>query len=335
MILVTGGTGLVGAHLLLHLLQLGKEVKATYRTTSNLKEVEKVFSYYSEASNSLFKKINWVEADLNDIPALEIAFQNVTQVYHCAALISFNPSDYELLRTVNVEGTKNIVNLCIAHQIKKLCYVSSIAAIGRTLDEQAATEETDWTTHHANVYALSKMDAELEVWRGSQENLPVVIVNPGVIIGPGFWDTGTGLLFQNAYKARKFYPPGGTAFVAVQDVVSLMTQLMDAAVKNEKFIAVAENLSYKEILDRLTKAFNRSGPKIQLKFWQLELFWRLDWLAVLLTNRDRRLTKNSVRSLRKTQRFNNSKSKEFLGRSYESLENIITLSCAKFIEENP
>lgn len=325
----------MGAHLLLHLLQTGKQVKATYRKTSNLKEVEKVFGYYSEGSHLMFKKIHWIEADLNDIPALEIAFKNVTHVYHCAALISFDPGDYELLRTVNIEGTKNIVNLCIAYQIEKLCYVSSIAAIGRTMDGQPATEETDWTPYRANGYALTKIDAELEVWRGAQENLPVTIVNPGVIIGPGFWDSGTGLLFQNAYKARKFYPPGGTAFVAVQDVVSIMAQLMDSSIKNEKFIVVAKNLSYKEILDKLTRAFNKPSPKIKLKFWLLEILWRLDWVADLLFRRGRGVTKNSVRSLRKVQWFDNSKSQDLLGHSYGSLEDIITFSCSKFIEENP
>src|SRR5690606_6511664 len=203
MVLVTGGTGLVGAHLLLRLLQSGVAVKAIHRKTSNLKEIEKIFGYYTENAPELFQKILWIEADLNDLPTLDEAFKGITHVYHCAGLISFDPNDYELLRTINTEGTKNIVNLCLAHNIQKICQVSSIAAIGRTLDGQAATEETDWTLEGANVYALSKMDSELEVWRGSQEGLAVVIVNPGVIIGPGFWDSGTGLLFQNGFKARK------------------------------------------------------------------------------------------------------------------------------------
>src|SRR5690606_22918184 len=132
MILVTGGTGLLGAHLLLHLLQSGATVKAIHREESNLKEVEGVFGFYTDQSRELLQKIIWVKADLNDLPALEIAFENVTHVYHCAALISFNPKDYDLLRAVNYEGTKNIVNLCIANGVKKLCYSSSIGAIGRT-----------------------------------------------------------------------------------------------------------------------------------------------------------------------------------------------------------
>src|SRR5690606_21677833 len=188
----------------------------------------------------------------------------------------------------------------------------------------------DWTLEGANVYALSKMDSELEVWRGSQEGLAVVILNPGVIIGPGFWDSGTGLLFQNGFKARKHYPPGGTGFVTVNDVTTLMVQMMNADITNEKFIAVAENLSYKDILTQLAQAFNRPGPHIPIKFWQLEVFWRVDKLVDMLTRRGRKLTKISVGSLRNRQLFSNDKTKEQLGHTYESLEDTIIFSCNKF-----
>ncbi|NNG11033.1 MAG: NAD-dependent epimerase/dehydratase family protein [Arenibacter sp.] len=335
MILVTGGTGLVGAHLLLQLLQSGAKVKALYRNESKLQLVHKVFGYYTDQQQELFLQIEWVKADLNDLPALELAFKGVTHVYHCAALISFDPADYEQLRTVNIEGTKNIVNLCIAHKVKKLCYTSSIATIGRTTDTREATEETDWTTQGANVYALTKMDAELEVWRASQESVDVVIINPGVIIGPGFWKTGTGILFKTAYKANKYYPPGGTGFVSVNDVVGIMTQLMQSSIFNERFIVVAKQLTYKEILDKLTSAFNKPAPTRPLKFWELEILWRLDWLRNLVMNNGRKLNKMSVQSLRKIQRYNTDKIKKQLGFSYESLDGAIKLSCEKFMEENP
>lgn len=335
MVLVTGGTGLVGAHLILRLLQSGVTVKAIHRNTSDLKEVEKVFGYYTEQAGEFFQKIHWVEADLNDLPALDEAFKDITHVYHCAGLISFDPNDYELLRSVNIEGTKNIVNLCLAHNIQKLCHVSSIAAIGRTLDGQAATEETDWILEGANVYALSKMDSELEVWRGSQEGLAIVIVNPGIIIGPGFWDSGTGLLFQNGFKARKHYPPGGTGFVTVHDVTSLMVQLMNSSVTHEKFIAVAENLTYKDILSRLAQEFNKPAPSIPIKFWQLEVFWRIDKLVSILSGRGRKLTKISVRSLRNRQFFNTDKTQDQLGYSFKSLDPVLSFSCKKFKEEYP
>lgn len=334
MILVTGGTGLVGAHLLLHLLQTGASVRAIHRKRSTLAEVEKVFGYYTPQSHELFQKISWVEADLNDLPALEIAFKNVTHVYHCAALISFDPNDYEQLRNVNIEGTKNIVNLCIAYGIKKLCHVSTIGAIGRTVDNQEATEETEWNSQQSNVYALTKMDAELEVWRGAQEGLAVVIVNPGVILGPGFWDTGTGTLFKTAFKALKYYPPGGTGFITVSDVVKIMTQLMESSITNEKFILVARQLSFKEILDKITQAFGKHGPTREIKFWQLEILWRLDWLRNIFWSSGRKLTKISVSSLRKNQKFNSEKIQEQLGYSFEALDSTIELSCQRFIEWN-
>ena len=140
MVLVTGGTGLVGSHLLLKLLEQGVKVRAIHRVESDLSRVEKIFSYYHRPSSKFLKKIEWVVADINTIPDLEKAFEGVSQVYHCAALISFNPNDYEQLHKVNVEGTANIVNLCISNNIEKLCYVSSIAAIGKSIDNHVATE---------------------------------------------------------------------------------------------------------------------------------------------------------------------------------------------------
>jgi len=183
MILVTGGTGLVGSHLLFSLVKAGTKVKAIYRNEDRILLTKKVFGYYSEEAESLFSTIDWVKCDLNDIPTLEIVFNGVTHVYHCAALISFDPNDAKELYKTNVIGTLNIVNLCIANGIKKLCHVSSIATIGNTTDGAPANETTEFNEALANVYALSKHQAEMEVWRGSQEGIEIVIVNPGVILG--------------------------------------------------------------------------------------------------------------------------------------------------------
>ncbi len=334
MILVTGGTGLVGAHLLFHLLNSGKSVKAIHRKESKLEQVKKVFTYYSKNANGLFQQINWVEADLNDLPALETAFKDVTRVYHCAALISFDPRDYDIMHKINVEGTANIVNLCLALKIEKLCYVSSIGAIGNGIGGVTATEENEWNANKANVYALTKNDAEIEVWRGSQENLDVVSVNPGLILGPGFWYSGSGVLFKTAAENNKYYPPGGTGLITVGDVVRLMTSLMDSTITNERFIAIAENLTYKEILSGIAKGFNKPAPTQRLKFWQLEILWRLDWLRSQITSRGRRLTENAVESLRNPQIYDNTKIKQALDFEFESLEETILFSCNRFTEES-
>ena len=120
MILVTGGTGLVGAHLLYTLLQKHEKVRATRRASSDLREVKRVFALYSENSESLFIKIEWVEANITELPALTRAFKDITTVYHSAAFISFNPKNYNALKKANIEGTANVVNLCLANNIKKL-----------------------------------------------------------------------------------------------------------------------------------------------------------------------------------------------------------------------
>ncbi|MGB5203541.1 NAD-dependent epimerase/dehydratase family protein [Eudoraea sp.] len=332
MILVTGGTGLVGSHLILYLLNKGASVKAIHRKNSNIQKVKEVFSYYHENSEVLFNKIQWIEADINDIPALELAFKEVTLVYHCAAFISFDPGDFNSLQKINKKGTENIVNLCIDKNIKKLCYVSSTGTIGKSTTGEMVNEENEWNDTYANVYAISKHFAEMEVWRGAQEGLSMVIVNPGVILGPGYWESGSGLLFKTAAKGMRFYFPGGTGFISVGDVVKIMVQLMDSPIKNERFIAVAENLSFKSILETISHGFNRPSPKIGLKFWQLEVFRRMDWFISLFISKKRKLTKQGLTSLRYPQVYDNLKVQEALNIEYEQIQSCVSYSCQKYME---
>jgi len=335
MILVTGGTGLVGTHLLFHLLMKGLSVRAIYRTGSNLEKVEEIFSFYDSRSKEFFNKIDWVEADINDLPALEVAFTNITRVYHCAAYISFDPNDFKQLQKVNEEGTLNIVNLCIARKIEKLCYVSSIGAIGRGSEGAIATENNEWSDNKVNVYGMTKHFAEMEVWRASQEGVPVVIVNPGVILGPGFWLSGSGSLFRIAAKGSKFYPPGGTGFVTVNDVVKIMMQLMDSAIQGHRFIVIDKNLKYKEILSNIAREFGKPTPKIAIKFWQLNLLWRLDWLRTKLTGKQRKITRKNVISFRHPVTYSNRKVIGMLNFEFELMAETVYFSCNRFKEAFP
>jgi nucleoside-diphosphate-sugar epimerase len=332
MILVTGGTGLVGSHLLFHLLRQGASVKAIHRKNSNIQRVKEVFSFYEENPAPLFNQIQWIEADINDIPALELAFEDVTSVYHCAAFISFDPNDFNSLQKINKRGTENIVNLSIARNIRKLCYVSSIGALGKSVTGQVINEESEWNDAFSNVYASSKHFAEMEVWRGAQEGLSMVIVNPGVILGPGYWESGSGLLFQSVARGMRYYFPGGTGFISVGDVVKIMVQLMDSPIKNERFIAVAENLSFKSILGKISHGFNRPAPKNRLKFWQLEFLWRIDWVLKLFISGKRKLTKQGLRSLRYPQVYDNLKVQEALNMEYEPIKACVDHACIKYME---
>lgn len=335
MILVTGGTGLVGSHLLLELALSNAKVRAIYRTGAKLEAVKKVFSYYTDTPDAIFNKIDWVPADILDIPAMEQAFTDVRYVYHAAAMISFDPNDFDELHKINVEGTANMVNLCIGHNIEKLCYVSTIGAIGPSLAGKQATEDNEWTEQHANVYALTKQAAEMEVWRGSQENLDVVVVNPGVIIGPGFWESGSGSLFNIAKRGTKYCPPGGSGFVGVTDVTRIMMGLMASHIKNERFILVSENLSFLDILTRVASAMGTKPPTKIVRVWQLKLLRYLDYLSHLLTGNKRRITRDTIYGLQHQETYDNRKIKWALNTEFEALEKSIRFSSRLFIAEQP
>ena len=334
MVLVTGGTGLLGSHLLLKLVNDNIEVRALYRTTEKLEEVKKIFGYYCPNANTLFKKINWVKGDILDIPSLESAFIQVTYVYHCAAYISFNPSDFKLLERINREGTANIVNMCIAVGVKKLCHVSTIGTIGRPILNEKATEETEWSRQHTNPYAITKNLAEMEVWRGAQEHLQIVIVNPGVILGPGFWGNGSGIFFKTASKGYPFYPPGGSGFITVSDVTRSMVNLMNSKITGERFILVAKNLSYKDILSHITSTMEKKAPSKELKLWQLQLGKFGDQIRNIVTGKARTITNSTIYGLQHPTKFDNSKISKALEFEFEPLDETIEFSSKLFIEEN-
>ncbi|WP_276388671.1 NAD-dependent epimerase/dehydratase family protein [Eudoraea chungangensis] len=330
MILVTGGTGLIGSHLLWQLVQKNVEVKAIYRNEARLEKVLHVFSYYSKDPEKYYRKINWVKANLSSIPDLEIAFKQIKEVYHCAALISFDPNDFYRLQKSNKIGTENIVNLCLANKIKRLCYLSSIATLGRATSGNTISEEIDWTDSYSNVYALSKHQAEMEVWRGAQEGLPVCILNPGIVLGPGFWRNGSGLLFKIAAKKPNYYPPGATGFVSVEDLTNLMILAMNSTIKNERYIVVSENLTYKAVLDTIAKGLGVKPASKILKNWQLQILWRLDWFWSILSSRKRRLTKNTVYSLNNAQEYNNGKVKKDFSYAFKPINTSILKYCTYY-----
>jgi dihydroflavonol-4-reductase len=334
MVFVTGGTGLVGSHLLLKLTQDNISVRALYRTEEKLEQVKKIFGYYTEDPFSLFDRIDWIQGDILDIPSLEAAFQQVTQVYHCAAYISFNPANFKLLERINREGTANIVNMCIAKNVRKLCHVSTIGTIGRTVTDERADEETEWSRQHANPYAITKYLAEMEVWRGAEEQVKVVIVNPGVILGPGFWKSGSGTFFKTAAKGYSYYPPGGSGFVSVTDVIHCMVKLMNSDIHGERFILVAKNLTYKELLGKIAQSLGEKSPQKSLKIWQLQIGRFVDVLRNLLTGKERTITKSTIYGLQHPTNFNNAKIKKFLEFDFESLDGQIEFSSRLFTSEH-
>ena len=328
MILITGATGLTGSHLALLLLESGQSVRAIYRDEKSRQRTKALFSRRKQ--DNLFPHIEWVRADLDDIPAIEKAFHDIDLVYHCAALISFDPADEEKLRKSNIEGTANIVNLCLDFKVKKLCYVSSVAALGDPIDRnQTVTEETQWNPEkpHSD-YAISKHGAEMEVWRAQQEGLDVVVVNPGIILGPPLWQTGSCQLFKMVEKGQRFYTLGTMAFVGVWDVVKVMKLLMESDVSGQQFIVSSENISYREMFNLTADAMKEPRPNVHAKPSMTAIAWRLDRFFALF-GKKRLISRDQARSLHDTTRYSNEKIVETLGYKFSNVAEVLDNIFAK------
>jgi nucleoside-diphosphate-sugar epimerase len=329
MILVTGATGFLGSHLLINLLDQNKSesIRGLFRSQNSINKTKQFFEFHGKSHD--YQRIDWVLADILDIPALTIAFKNIEYVYHCAALISFDPSDEEKLRKINIEGTANIVNLSLDFNVKKLLYVSSIAALGDLLaHENIVTETTEWNPEipHSD-YAISKFGGEIEVWRAQQEGLDVLVINPGVILGAAInnedWNRGSATIFATIAKSNRFYTNGTTGFIEVSDVLSIMIQLMQSDIKNEKFILVAENITYRKFADLICEGIKQKPSSIYARKWITQIAWRVDWIAANVFKRNRILSKSLAQSLHSDDVYDNSKIKKTLNFEFKSIESCV------------
>ena len=327
MILVTGGTGLVGSHLLYQICQSETKVRAIKRAHSNTNLVRQVFSYYTEKADALFQKIEWVDADLLNISELDFAFQGATKVYHCAAWISFNPKHKTKMMHTNIESTTNVVNLCLAHHIKKLCYVSSVAAIGQTIDGGSIDENTPWENSPRNSsYALSKYRSEMEVWRGIEEGLNAVIVCPAIILGPGKWEKGSSMLFKQVWKGLLFYTSGTNGFVDVRDVANVMIQLMEGTIKSNRFILSSESIPFKKTFDYIADALGKKKAHIKIGPFISNISWRIAKIISIISRKSPLITKETVIAGNSISVYNNKKIKTALNYKFRSVEQ----SCKDF-----
>ncbi len=313
MILVTGGTGLVGSHVLFDLCKLGKPVRALYRPNSDRELVKKIFSYYSPDFEKLYALVEWVEGDITDVLSIEDAMKGVEYVYHCAALVSFNKRDREKLEKINVEGTANIVNACLDANIKKLCYVSSVAALGKGEENKLLDENSKWT-HEEDVanYSISKHLAEQEVWRGSEEGLNVVMVNPCVILGPHNWNIGSTVLFKNMYNGLKYYTNGSNAIVDVRAVSNAMIQLMESEISAERFLVITENIKFKSFCDKIAIAMNKKPPTKEVTKFMGGIARRFEAMRAKFSGTQPRITKETLSAAFKNFSYNSEKIKKAL-----------------------
>lgn len=327
--LVTGGTGIVGAHVLLELTMAGKPVRALVRPNSDRKILTHIFKHYQpEKFTGLLGGVNWIEGDLNSPGSLENAMEGVTNVYHAAAMVSFDPRDADTMQKVNVEGTANVVNAGLEKGVKRLCFVSSIAAIGEAPGHIDRDETLPWTADgYTSAYALSKYDAELEIFRGIAEGLDAVIVNPCMIIGPGAPGKSTMSLIERLRKGSRFYPPGSNAYVDARDVAQCMIKLIDKAPTGERYLLVGENLRYKEFFTQFSKANSKPAPTQELKPWMLAVAWRAERVRTFFTRTRPMITKATVHSSMIERRYSNAKVVGLTGHQFlpikAAVENVV------------
>jgi len=321
MIFVTGGTGFVGAHLLYHLASRNEQVLALKRETSNTDYTQAVFGTYEEDPRQRFDRVKWVDGDVLDYETLEEYTRQVNTIYHVAAMVSFDSSHRKKMLHTNIQGTANVVNAALENKVEKLVYVSSVAALDPPKGERAVDEQQfgNFPTRYS-AYAESKFQSELEVWRGVEEGLSALVVNPSIIIGPMVPLQGPGGLFKSLRKGMGYYPGGVTGFVDVRDVVRAMLELTDQHMLNDRYILSEGNHSYQEMFRLIASAFNSKMPTKKLPPWLTALAWRMEGLRAGLMGDSPRITREIHESAHRRVYFSNEKLVDALDYQYIPIE---------------
>lgn len=311
MIFVTGATGILGRVIVLELLKKGRNIRASKRPGSNLNDVRHSYSFYTENSDDLFNKIEWVDVDFDDLNALQDALNGVDEVYHCAAKVSFHPHDEKEMDHTNIKGTENLLYACEGSGVKKFLHVSSIAVLDSFNDKGELDEESDFNSKlEHSAYAVSKHLSEMEVWRASAEGLNVVIVNPGMIIGSGNWGQSSGDIFPT-FEKNSFTFSGGTSYIDVRDVAKISIELMDKNVFGERFILISENRKYADLGKQIRSKLGLKNARI-LTSSQLNLGRLANILFGWFIPKLRIITKSNIEAISGLNTISNQKIKEKL-----------------------
>ena len=335
MILVTGGTGLVGSHLLKQLIKGEESIRAIYRDEKSLNKIKHFFILFNISWSDVLKKVEWVKSDLLNPAVLEDAFIGIDHVYHCAAMVSFNKRDKKQMLKVNIEGTSNVVNLSLDYNVKKLCHVSSTAAIGNTTNGDLRTEKNDWQNDGTfSKYSISKYFAEMEVWRGSEEGLDVVIVNPSIIIGAGDWKSSSSNLFLKVWNGLRFYTLGVNGFVYINDVVKAMTELMNSDIKNERYLVIAENLTFQTLFNYISEYLNKPYPSVLVRKWMTSVLCKVEAIKSFLFKSNPLVTKESADSAMRITKYSNQKIKKDLQFEFTPIKIAVKETADLFLKDN-
>ncbi len=323
MILVTGGTGFIGAYLLRDLIQKKYEVAAIHRQNN----------FPSFIDPAIIQQVKWIPGDVLDPLALEAAMENADTVIHAAAKVSFHKKDHATMLKVNRDGTANVVNAAIEKNVQRFVHISSVAAIGRTVDGSAVNEQKKWEANKTSTtYAISKYLAEMEVWRGIGEGLNAVIINPTTVLGYGDWNQSSAGIFKSAWNEMPWYTTGINGFVDVQDVSRATIQLMESQYSGERFIVNGDNIAFREIYNQIARGLGKKPPHRQAGKYMAALAWRLAYVQSLLTGNPPMLTRESSKVARSRTYFDNKKVLAALpGFAFTPLETTIKNACSQYL----
>lgn len=294
-VVVTGATGLVGSHLLIRLVEEDNEIIALFRNDNAIKIVEQLFEYYGKSSK--FSKISWQRADVLDQKLLFLLFENTTTVYHTAALVSFEKKDADRLYKTNVEGTKNVLSAVEKNQVSRLVFISSVASI-RNKDEEGLFAADaiidggrDWTD-----YARSKMQSEELVLNAKEKGLSTIIVNPGVILGPGDITKSSTVIFNTIKQGLSFYTLGVNGFVDVRDVIDSVFKLQNIDLAKDRYVCVGDNIQFKKLFIIIANALGVKAPKFKANKLLLAIAWRVEFVLSKIQKRTPKITKDNTSS---------------------------------------
>jgi len=319
MIAVTGATGLLGSYILRKLAE----------------EKVPVVAFKRKNSNTLLAKdvsVEWRDADVLDPVSLMDACKGITTVINTAAFVSFNPQHQKKIEATNVEGTRNVVNTCLALNIDSLIHVSSVAALGRQKGISNIDETSKWVPGALNThYAESKYLAELEVWRGMEEGLKAAIVNPSVILAPVNTAQSSARIFDYVMKEKKFFTKSQLNYVDVRDVAEMIWRIYQQGITGERFIANGGHVSMKQLLDEIAKRLGKKAPSIEIGSAWLSLAARVEEWRSMLTGAEPMLTRQSVKVTRENFYYSNERAQKTLGMHFRPLEETLNWCCEYYV----
>lgn len=324
MIFVTGASGLIGSFVCRKLVEKGYAVKALKRNTTDLSLVQ-----------DIREQINWVDGDLLNVSEIGSYLKGVDKIIHCAAFISYDSRDEELMQQVNVEGTANLVNWAVQKKIGLFVHLSSVASIGKDKHSVISNEETQWTNDiKTSAYARSKHQAELEVWRAWAEGLNTIIINPSLVLGPGDWDRSSTQVFKYIEQENRFYTGGIVNYVDVRDVAEVTYRLLESGHYGERFIVNADSVSYKELFDTIATKMGKKAPQIQVKGPVIRMAIIIEKIRSRLSGNKPMVTDELEQVSKNRHIYANDKIKQAVGIEFRQLDETVDWTCKQLLAKS-